>query len=136
MTMSDRRYIITIGSPECPGLGLDVLRRVAEDVARIAHFFTRSDQGYEHALGTELPLGATARQIEDNLCAWFAREDRRESDCVVVYIAGHGDFGLKFRDHCLLTSDSDPRLANSAIRTAELARWFFGGGGARPQNVL
>lgn len=134
--MSERRYLITIGSPECPGLGLSVLRRVPGDVERIAGFFTKPDQGYEQVLATECPLGATARQVEDGVCAWFAREDRHESDCVVVYIAGHGDSGVKFRDHCLLTRDSDPRLPNSIIRTAELVQWFYGGEGARPQNLL
>lgn len=134
--MTDRRYLITVGSPECPGFGLAVLRRVAGDVERIVRFFTNPDQGYEHTLVAELPIGATAGQIRDNLEAWFAHEDRRAEDCVVVYIAGHGDSGVKFRDHTLLVRDSEPRRPSSVIRTAELARWFFDGEGERPQNVL
>lgn len=134
--MMGRRYLITIGSPECPALGLSVLPRVAGDVQRITSLLTDPVQGYEHALAEELPLGATARQIEDSLCAWFASDQRSESDCVVVYVSGHGDSGAKFRDHCLFTRDSDPRRPNSIIRTAEMVRWFFDGEGDRPQNVL
>lgn len=132
--MGDRRYLITIGSPECPGFGLAPLPRVAGDVEKIARFFTGPEQGYERAL--ELPLGPTASQIRDGVDGWFAHEDRREDDCVVVYVAGHGDSGNRFKDHCLLARDSDPRRESSVLRTSELARWFFGGEGTRPQSVL
>jgi Caspase domain len=133
--MSDRRFLITIGSPECPRLGLAPLARVAEDVRRVRQFFTSAEQGYEQVLAAEIPLAATARQIQDGLVAWFAREDGRDSDCVLVYVAGHGDFGEVFRDHCLLTVDSEQRLVNSIIRTGDLVRWMYGGGRG-PQNVL
>ncbi len=132
--MADRRYLITIGSPECPGFNLPALPRVAGDVEKIAGFFTAPEQGYERAL--ELPLGPTASQIREGVEGWFTHEDRREDDCVVIYAAGHGAPGDRFKDHGLLTRDSQPRRESSVLRTSELARWFFGGEGARPQNVL
>src|SRR5687768_973887 len=115
-----RRYVLTVGSPECPRLGLPPLRRVAEDVERVASFFTTPEQGCERALTAELPLGASSGQIRESLSAWFADADRRETDCVVLYVAGHGDAGTRFLDHCLLTSDSNPRRSDLALRTAEL----------------
>ncbi|HEX7200779.1 MAG TPA: caspase family protein, partial [Dongiaceae bacterium] len=115
---------------------MESLDRVAGDVDEVTRFFTQAAQGYERALTAELPLGATARQIEDGLDRWFGSEDRREDDCVVVYVAGHGDSGVKFKDHVLFTRDSSPRLASSVIRTADLMRWLFGGEGARPQSIL
>ena len=132
--MSACQYIIAIGSPEAPGF--PKLDRVAGDVERIIRLFTNPEQGYQHALGAQLPLGSNARDIEEALCGWFANKDRRESDCVVIYIAGHGEQSARFTDHCLFTEDSDLRRPNTYIRTSNLMRWFFDGEGERPQNVL
>ena len=111
--MSGGRYLIAIGSPECPKLDLPPLRRVSSDIERIERLFTSPAQGYERVLGAELPIGSGAATIGDAVAGWFAAEERQESDCVVVYFAGHGDPGIRFQEHCLLTADSDPRRSNT-----------------------
>jgi WD40 repeat protein len=111
------------------------LRRAASDVARIVHFFTGPDQGYQQALTEEIPLGASSHEIRNGLGGWFADSARRKTDCVVVYIAGHGDQGDKFEDHCLFTSDSALNHEHTILRTSELVRWILGGK-TSPLNIL
>ena len=130
----ERRYLITIGSPDCPNLPR--LLRVEKDIKLIADFFTSDAQQYEHVLKAEISLSASASQIRQELIGWFADPDRREADRVVIYVAGHGDATARFGDHCLLTSDSDPRRSDSYIRTSDLARWLYEGAGFRPQSIL
>lgn len=133
----ENRYLIAIGSPESPGMGLSALPRVAADVERICAFFTTDAQGYRRVLAEEIPLGASAPTIRTRLGDWFAAPEREDADCVVVYFAGHGDEAGRFKGHYLFTQDSTPHnLANTAIETAALPKLFFEGEGPRPQSVL
>src|SRR5436305_426718 len=117
------RYLIAIGSPDCPGMGLRSLAKVPSDVDRVARFFTSPEQGYTRVLETEIPIGGPARRIKDQLESWFSSPDRAEEDCVVLYYAGHGDLYGTFKRHYLFTSDSDPRrLVNTALETADLPK--------------
>ena len=85
------RYFITIGSPDCPNLGLPPLAKVASDVEAVAGLLAEESQGYSRALAAELPLGAPSTLIKRELGEWFLGDARTESDCVVIYVAGHGD---------------------------------------------
>jgi hypothetical protein len=131
------RFLIAIGSPDAPGMGLDTFDNVKTDVERMAAFFTSAEQNYQRVLAEEIPLGAKASRIKQALERWFSDNSRREDDCVVIYYAGHGEQAGKFAQHYLFTSDSDPRrLTGTAIETAELPKLFFAGEGQRPQSVL
>lgn len=134
----EKRFLIAIGSPECPGVGLRPLGKVKTDVDRMTAFFTSSEQKYERVLANEIPLGAEAGCIKREMERWFSDDSRREDDCVVVYYAGHGDDDVgTFKSHYLFTRDSNPkRLASTAIETGELAKLFFSGKGQRPQSLL
>lgn len=135
--MAEARFLITIGSPECPRMGLNPLTRVGSDVKRIAELFTAPTQGYTHVLEEAIPLGATAATIRKQLSAWFADPKRTSEDCVVVYIAGHGDEAGRLGHHYLFTSDSaETELTETAIKTSSLAELFFEGTGDRSENVL
>jgi WD40 repeat protein len=131
------RYMIAIGSPECLHMGLHRLEQVPSDVERMCEFFTSEIQGYKRVLADEIPPGAPSRTIRDQLVRWFSDPSRQETDCVVIYYAGHADTFGKFKDHYLYTSDSKPReIQNTAIKTASLPEILFEGEGLRPQSVL
>src|SRR5580704_14465214 len=118
-------------------MGLNPLPNVAKDVERITTFFTSPEQGYHRVLAESIPLEASAQSIRNQLEEWFGSDERRESDCVIIYYAGHGEETGKFRRHYLLTSDTHPRkLVGTAIETGELPKILFEGEGQRPQSVL
>src|SRR5262249_51884058 len=123
--------------PACPRMGLPKLARVEHDIRRVVDMFTSKQQGYERVLADRIRLGATAQKIQNELSAWFADPGRKASDCVVIYIAGHGDQMGRFGHHYLLTSDSTERELNrKAIKTSALVELLFEGEGERPQHIL
>jgi hypothetical protein len=127
-----RRYLITIGSPHCPMTGSATLERVARDVQEVERLFTKPEQGFKSEL-TNLRLGSTSSDIKKYLSEWFADGDRRPSDCVVIYYAGHGISDGPADSHYLLTIESKlGNLAGTAIKTTDLVDCCFPG--SRPQN--
>lgn len=136
-----RRYLIAIGSPDCPGLKLPSLPNVESDIEKIVQLFTHSQQGYERVLADHIPLGARSDEIKNALSKWFASSDRTTSDCVIIYYAGHGDDGYGETglagDHYLFTVDSrSNNLSNTAISTRSLIGSLFQGINDYPKNVL
>jgi|GEM_PF-986340 len=130
-----RRYLIAIGSPSCPNMnGCPELGQVKHDVERITTLFEA--QGYERV--NRIRLGSTASAIKCALSDWFSSSEREESDCVVIYYAGHGDEGGRFGDHYLFTVEShEDDLLNTAIETRSLIKSFFQNNKRQsPQNVL
>ena len=129
------RYFITIGSPECPHLGLKPLAKVGSDVEAVAELLNAESQGYSRALAAELPLGAPSGVIKHKLGKWFLGDARTEGDCVVIYVAGHGDCFGQFNAHCLLTSDTEPRDIDTVVKVEELIERIFAAV-RYPRNVL
>jgi WD40 repeat protein len=119
------RFLITLGSPDCLGLGLQTLKNVSGDVEAISQLLRADSQAYSHALTAELPLGVSSTQIKNALGNWFLDATRTENDCVVIYVAGHGDNLGQFGSHCLLTSDTKPRAVYTAVRTNDLVDLIF-----------
>lgn len=138
MSFSDsepRRYLIAIGSPTCEYMGLPKLENVERDLERVANLFKA--QGYERVLSDQILLGAMASEIKTNLSNWFASSERKTSDCVVIYYAGHGDEGGRFGEHYLFTFESrENGLSEKAIATRSLINSFFPNTRNFPQNVL
>ncbi|BAY59491.1 hypothetical protein NIES2135_63680 (plasmid) [Leptolyngbya boryana NIES-2135] len=132
-----RRYLIVIGSPHCPNLGLPHLPQVEFDIVKIIELFANRQQGYEIVLTDQIPVGATSNQIKNALNIWFASSDRRASDRVVIYYGGHGDEVGQLSDHYLFTAEScKNNLSNTAIATRSLIESLFQGDNECPQNVL
>jgi len=131
-----RRYLIAIGSPDCPGLKLPSLGRVESDIRDITDLFEK--QGYQRVLSDQIDLGSTALVIKQAMVDWFASPDRKASDYVVVYYGGHGDEGGRFGEHYLFTVESIPTKPQTrAIATKEFVSSFFPiDQNTSPQNVL
>jgi hypothetical protein len=131
-----RRYLIAIGSPHCININPGRLPRVETDIEKVVKLFTSETQGYERVLA-EIPLGSSALTIKHALSGWFSSSDRKASDYVIVYYAGHGDEVGNFGSHYLFTADSNMQnLSSSAIETSELVKYFFEGAGNRSANIL
>jgi len=130
-----RRYLIAIGSPDCPGLELPSLGRVKSDIRDITDLFEK--QGYTRVL-SEISIGKTSQRIKDAVGGWFSNGDHQTSDVVVVYYAGHGDDQGSMSQHYLYTVESNQdELLDTAIATEEFAKRFFQGNSSRsPQNIL
>jgi hypothetical protein len=134
-----RRYLIAIGSPYCPKMGASDLTQVSYDIDQIDRLLTSKEQGYTRVLRDEIGLGETSTDIVKALSNWFASPDRRSSDCVVIYYAGHGDEGGRFGEHYLFTIESDPqKVTSTAIKTSSLVECFFPRATNQecPQNIL
>jgi vWA-MoxR associated protein C-terminal domain/Caspase domain len=136
-----RRYLIAIGSPSCANIMAgSELPRVEHDINQIDRLFTSKDQGYERVLSDQINLGETSQNIRQALSGWFSSPDRKATDCVVVYYAGHGeDVDNIVGNHYLYTVESRKNnLANTAIKTSDLVTWFFPGktSGEYPQSIL
>lgn len=132
-----RRYLIAIGSPECPKMeGYAKLDRVEEDIRQVVEIF--QEQGYVRVLNEEIELGASSQTIIKVVSRWFSSENRRLSDHVIIYYGGHGDDGKRFRHHYLFTSDSTEHPINTtAIKTKDFIECFFAGSKQyAPQNIL
>jgi WD40 repeat protein len=131
-----RRYVIGIGLPRCDGMGLDALKRVDGDVQQITDYLV-SQQGYVRALTNEIPSGAPAGTVRRELSRWFASDERRSDDTVVLYVAGHGGpAGRRGRHHVFTVNSNPGEPDETAIATARLGVILFDGEGERPQNVL
>jgi hypothetical protein len=132
-TQKQRRYLIAIGSPTCAAMqGFDELTRVETDVKRIKNCL--KEQGYTEEL-KELETSETSQSIKSAIESWFKSEDRRSSDSVVIYYAGHG--GDENGDHYLYTVESKrERLATTAIKTSDLIDLLFPANNNSPENIL
>lgn len=132
-----RRYLIAIGSPYCPIMRLSSLEGVETDIERVVKLFTSETQGYERVLADQIHLGSTASEIKKALSSWFSSPERKASDCVIVYYAGHGGEEGNFGSHYLFTVDSVAHnLSSTAIETGSLVQCFFEGAGNRSANIL
>ena len=131
----ERRFLITIGQPDCPAFQCEHLERVSGDLARIGRFFCADNQRYEWALRNELRAATTAESIRATLGEWFATPERSPEDCVVIYWAGHGARVPRFNEHVLLTQNSRPEQLHTVIHTQDLVRLIYGSSRS-PQSVL
>ncbi|MDF5719780.1 MAG: caspase family protein [Rhizonema sp. PD37] len=132
-TDKQRKYLIAIGSPSCPGMKLDTLDRVETDIQRVEKLLVE-EQGYESV--KDIYIGAASNIIKNSLTSWFTNQNRCKSDCVIIYYAGHAE-EREYNSHYLYTVDSTPlNLSNTVIETSDLVKWLFPGNRNSPQNIL
>lgn len=113
-------FLIAIGVDAYPQLPKrDQLKASAKDCARIVGLFTRS-LGYTRVL-EEIGTDPTKAALESTIDRWLHAPERRASDVVTIYFAGHG-YTTDAKRHYLLPSDYHPdRLISTAVPTESLA---------------
>jgi len=113
-------FLIAIGVDAYPHLPKrDQLKASTKDCARIVDLFTRS-LGYTRVL-EEIGTDPTKAALESTIDRWLHAPERRASDVVTIYFAGHG-YTTDARRHYLLPSDYHPeRLISTAVPTESLA---------------
>lgn len=130
-----KRYLISIGLPTAPNN--ELLPKVERDVKLVTKFLTDETQQYDRVLEREIGIGASASEIRERLSDWYAATDFDEEDQVIIYIAAHGDAeGGRFREPCILTSNTDHRNPMTWISAKELVRIMFDGKNTRPSSTL
>ncbi|MFN6468222.1 MAG: caspase family protein [Nostoc sp. SerVER01] len=132
-----RKYLIAIGSPSCSAMKLPELERVKIDIQRIEKLLINQQQCYERVLADQIYISATSNQIKNALTSWFASSERRNSDCVIIYYAGHGGGNREPNSHYLYTVEStESNFSNTTIKTSDLVQCLFPGNNNSPANIL
>src|ERR1035438_1657883 len=92
-------YIIAAGVTTDPSLP-----KVQDDLRLVLQYFVR-ELGDVRAL-PELIGEPTVEQFRTSLSNWFASDERRPEDQIVLYFSGHGELSKNLR-HYLLLAGSD-----------------------------
>ncbi|MCA2702766.1 MAG: caspase family protein [Microcystis sp. M179S2] len=113
-------YLIACGTKDYKNLDPDEqLPSVETDLERVIDLFTR-DFGYQRVL-TDLDINPKKDEITLKFAQWL-QQNRRETDIVIFYYSGHGEYILGDR-HYLLLEDTDPNLiGQTALSTEDLVR--------------
>lgn len=127
------RYLITIGCPESPGMGLDPLPRVERDIHEVKQWLSGEKQGYKDT--GLIHISAKATEIRSMVGEWVTKQDRSPLDFVVVYVASHGASG-EFNEHTICTIDAQRDKRHTQLFTSELVQTLLSGGPTRAQNIL
>lgn len=133
--MSAKRFLIAIALPQSKGMGLGRLDYAESDTKKIADLLI-SAHGYARVLEDIRP-DITAQTLRARLSAWFADNERKSDDEVLLYFAAHGGFAGKANEHFIFTNDSDPKQPSlTALKSQSLPEIIFDGENPRPQTVL
>lgn len=110
-------YLIACGTKDYNAF--EQLPSVETDLERVIDLFTR-DFGYQRVL-TDLDINPKKDEITLKFAQWL-QQNRRETDIVIFYYSGHGEYILGDR-HYLLLEDTDPNLiGQTALSTEDLVR--------------
>ncbi|MCC5664143.1 caspase family protein [Nostoc sp. CHAB 5784] len=132
-----RKYLIAIGSSSCTKINPHKLQRVEGDIRKIDELLVNKEQGYQRVLADQIYIDATSGKIRHALSSWFSSEERNNSDCIIIYYAGHADEGEEQNSHYLYTFESNKAdLPNTTIKTDDLVKYLFPGKVNYPQNIL
>ncbi|WP_287728168.1 caspase family protein [Microcystis sp. M061S2] len=117
MDEETKYYLIACGTKDYNAF--EQLPSVETDLERVIDLFTR-DFGYQRVL-TDLDINPKKDEITLKFAQWL-QQNRRETDIVIFYYSGHGEYILGDR-HYLLLEDTDPNLiGQTALSTEDLVR--------------
>ncbi|WP_369382579.1 glycosyltransferase [Streptomyces sp. cg36] len=122
-TDQGRRYLVAVGVSHYGSPRLPDLPRAGQDADEMAVLLARF--GYERVL-TELGTAPTAEQLRYGVARWSRDARLGPDDLLIVYFAGHG-LADGARLH-LLTSDSEPERAYTALAVSELSERIIDSG--------
>jgi len=116
-----RYYLIACGTSEYQNLDENQqLVSVKTDIERVVDLFTEYF-GYKQVL-TNLQLNPSASALKEQFADWLRDQERRETDQVIFYYSGHGDYYNHDR-HYLWMKDTDPnKIPQTSLPTEDLVR--------------
>lgn len=124
--MSDRSkktqyYLIACGTSKYKNYGEDEqLYSIQTDIERVVKLFTQNF-GYVQVL-TDLQFNPKTNALKEQFADWLQNEERCETDCLIFYYSGHGEY-LQGDRHYLLTEDTDPKkIGQTALPTEDIVR--------------
>ncbi|MCA2555026.1 MAG: caspase family protein [Microcystis sp. M04BS1] len=110
-------YLIACGTKDYNAF--EQLPSVETDLELVVDLFTR-DFGYQRVL-TDLDINPKKDEIPLKFAQWL-QENCRETDIVIFYYSGHGEY-IQGDRHYLLVEDTDPNLiGQTALSTEDLVR--------------
>ncbi|NES45225.1 caspase family protein [Moorena sp. SIO2C4] len=119
MAGKPRYYLIACGTSNYNDHDVDNLDSVPTDLQRVVDLFTQQF-GYEEAL-TNLRLNPKKDELIKEFSNWLQQE-RCESDRVIFYYSGHGEYCQGDRHYLLMEDTILNQLPQTSLPTEELVR--------------
>ncbi|MBR8832696.1 MAG: caspase family protein [Stigonema ocellatum SAG 48.90 = DSM 106950] len=116
-----RYYLIACGTSNYKNTGeYGLLPSVDTDLTRIVDLFTEKF-GYKRVL-INVGLNPQKETLITKFADWLQDEERCETDIVIFYYSGHGEY-IQGDRHYLVMEDTDPqKLAQTSLPTEDLVR--------------
>ena len=122
MNRTHRHYLIVCGTSKYQSSEeIGQLPSVEEDLPTVIDLLTGSF-GYEHVLNDLQYLNPNGDFLKKRFADWLLEEERCDTDIVIFYYSGHGEYILGDR-HYLLLENTNPRTnPQTALPTEDLVR--------------
>jgi hypothetical protein len=115
-----RYYLIACGTSKYKNYEELDLDSVPTDIEKVVNLFTQNF-GYEQVL-TNFQLNPNAVDLKIQFANWLQNEERCETDCLIFYYSGHGEY-LQGDKHYLLMENTEPNIiGQTALATEDLVR--------------
>ncbi|NES82894.1 MAG: caspase family protein [Moorea sp. SIO2B7] len=120
MAEKSRYYLIACGTSNYNDQDVDNLDSVPTDLQRVVDLLTQKF-GYEEAL-TDLRLNPNKDDLIQQFSDWLQHEERCESDRVIFYYSGHGQYCQGDRHYLLMKDTVLNQLPQRSLPTEDLVR--------------
>ncbi len=116
-----RYYLIACGTSNYKHLGNDEqLSSIQTDIERVVELFTQNF-GYVQVL-RDLQLNPKANALTEQFADWLQNKERCETDCLVFYYTGHGEYVQGDRHYLLMEETNPKKIGQTALPTEDLVR--------------
>ena len=94
------------------------LESVKTDIERVVNLFTNKF-GYKRVL-PNLDINPKDDEIKQQFADWLLDEERCETDCVIFYYSGHGEYVKGHKHYLILENTDSKKIPQTALATEEL----------------
>ncbi len=120
MQEKPRYYLIACGTSNYNDQNVPNLESVPTDLQKVINLFTQQF-GYEKIL-TNIPLNPQKDDLIKQFSDWLQNEERHESDRVIFYYSGHGEYVQGDRHYLLMEDTLFSQLPQTSLPTEDLVR--------------